>query len=331
MKVPRILVTGGAGFLGSALVAEALAQGGRVTVLDDLSTGRLSNLSAWQDAPGFEFVQGSVTDEALVERLVAAHERVLHMAAVVGVRLVLAAPARTVETNVTGSLNVLRAAARHGREVLLASTSEVYGRREPPFREEAAIELPHPEERRWIYAATKALSERTAFALARSEGLRVLVVRFFNTVGARQRGRYGMVLPNFVRQALAGEPLTVFGDGTQTRSFLAVQDAVRAVGLLLETERAWGQVVNVGSDEEVSILELAQRVVSVTGSRSPIVRMPYREAYGIDVDDIPRRRPALERLAGWTGFRPHFDLDGILREVVAAAPRRRARALEPGR
>ncbi|HEX6884931.1 MAG TPA: NAD-dependent epimerase/dehydratase family protein [Planctomycetota bacterium] len=325
----RVLVTGGAGFIGAHLVQALRARGDEVLVLDDLSTGRAANL-AGQEA-GCELVRGSVLDAALVARLVARVEGVFHLAARVGVRLVLEQPSATLETNVVGTRNVLAAAARQGARVLFASSSEVYGRNEaPPFAEDAPLLPGATREPRWSYALSKAMGEALAFAHAREHGLPVIVVRFFNVVGPRQRGDFGMVLPRFVRAAVAGVPLEVYGDGAQTRSFLHVGDAVERLLALWDEPRARGQVVNVGGAEELSILELARRVRAAAGSSAELVRMPYREAYGTEMRDFRRRVPDLARLAGLIGPRPARSLEAIVAELVALE-RAGAESLAPGR
>jgi UDP-glucose 4-epimerase len=314
----RILVTGGAGFIGSHLCERLLARGDAVRCLDDLSTGRSENLRAARRAPDFEFVRGSVLDEGLVERLTADVDGVVHLAARVGVRLVLEEPSATLETNVVGTRNVLAAAARRRARVLLASSSEVYGKNDaPPFDEEAPLLSGATDEPRWSYACSKAMGEALAFAHAREQGLEVVVVRFFNVVGPRQRGDTGMVLPRFVRAALAREPLEVYGDGRQTRCFLHVADALDAVLALWDEPRARGQVVNVGSDRELSIGALAECVRAAAGNDAlPIVHMPYREAYGMEMSDFRRRVPDLGRLAELVGRRAPRALEAIVAELV---------------
>lgn len=314
----KILVTGGAGFIGSHLCEALLARGHEVRCLDDLSTGRAENLEGCRAHARFQFVRGSVLDEAQVRAEVARVDGVFHLAAAVGVRLVLEQPSRTLELNVVGTRNVLAAAATCGARVLFASSSEVYGRNEhPPFAEDAALLAGATREPRWSYACSKAMGESLAFAHAREHGLPVLVVRFFNVVGPRQRGAYGMVLPRFVRAALAGEALEVYGDGMQTRCFLHVADALEAVLALWEEPRALGQVVNVGSALEVEIGALASCVQQAAESSSPVVHMPYREAYGVELDDFRRRAPDLARLEGLIGPRRPRALEAIVAELVA--------------
>lgn len=321
----RVLITGGAGFIGSHLAARLLARGTDVDVLDDLSTGREENLAelAAGSAPGsLRLHRGSVTDEALVETLASGVDAIFHLAAAVGVRLVFDRPVETMETNVRGVQVVLRAAARHAVPVFFTSSSEVYAKNvRLPFHEDDPLLLGATRERRWSYACSKAMGEWLALAHARSHGLAVWVVRLFNVVGPRQRARYGMVLPNFARQAVAGEPITVFGDGRQTRAFLHVEDAVDACLRLFANPDAAGRVVNVGSTEEVPIGELARRVQRAAASRSPIVHMPYREAYGVGFEDPRRRLPDVERLEALTGFRPRRSLQAIVDQAVRHARR----------
>jgi UDP-glucose 4-epimerase len=313
----RVLVTGGAGFIGSHLCEALLSRGDEVVCLDDLSSGRARNLAGCHGRPGFEFVRGSVLDEECVRTLVGAVDGVFHLAARVGVRLVLEQPSSTLETNVVGTRHVLAAAARHGARVLFASSSEVYGRNEnPPFAEDQPLLLGATNEPRWSYACSKAMGEGLAFAQARERGLPVVVVRFFNVVGPRQRGTHGMVLPRFVRAALAGEPLEVYGDGRQTRCLLHVLDAVEAVLALWDEPRALGQVVNVGSAHEIAIEALAEGVRRAAASAAPIVHMPYREAYGLEISDFRRRAPDLTRLEALIGPRRSRGLESILAELV---------------
>ena len=316
----RTLVTGGAGFIGSHCIQKLLERGDEVWVLDDLSTGRRSNLELF---PSVRFIEGSVVDDALVETLVSQCDLVLHLAAAVGVRLILEQPVKTMESNLQGTRAVLTAAAKHGVRCLYASSSEVYGRSEKlPFHEDDDLLMGATREPRWAYASSKASGEWLALAHARENGLPVTIVRFFNVVGPRQRGRYGMVLPNFVRQALAGEPITVFGDGRQSRCFLHVQDAVRAVMQLSCCDGALGRVFNVGAKQEISIAHLAEKVRSQLDSKSSIVRLPYREAYGMNMTDLVRRVPDVSRLEAEIGFVPEHDLvdaiDDLVRDYCAA-------------
>jgi UDP-glucose 4-epimerase len=314
----RVFITGGAGFIGSHLAEHLLARGDRVLVLDDLSTGSIHNIDHLIGQPGFDYRIGSVMNAPLVAELVDRCDVTVHLAAAVGVRLIVEQPVRTIETNVHGTEVVLNAVARKGKMVLVASTSEVYGKStQVPFREEADLVLGPTLHSRWAYACSKALDEWLALAYAREKGVPVIIARFFNTVGPRQVGRYGMVLPNFVRQALAGRPITVYGDGQQARCFGHVRDAVEAVSRLLRTPDAIGQVFNIGNDEEVTIHELACRVREAAGSDSPIVRVPYEEAYTEGFEDMMRRVPDLRKLERTIGFRPTTPLSAIIADVVA--------------
>jgi UDP-glucose 4-epimerase len=317
----RHLVTGGAGFIGSHLCRRLLERGAAVTCLDDLSTGRAANVADLLEHPRFTWRPGSVLDEALVDELVAGARTVHHLAARVGVALVAEQPSATLECNVVGTRNVLQSCVQHRARVVLASSSEVYGKNEsPPFQEDGPLLLGATREPRWSYACSKAWGEWLAFAHARESGLKVLVVRFFNVVGPFQRPDFGMVLPRLVRAARGDRPLTVYGDGRQTRCFLHVEDAVSAVLALTEAPAAWGQVVNVGSDEEVSIGDLAERVRAASGTSAPIVHMPFAEVYGTAMHDFVRRVPDLSRLRGLTSFRPTRDLDAVVAELIHARP-----------
>lgn len=313
----RYLVTGGAGFIGSHLTETLLEQGHAVTVLDNLSTGRFSNIQSLQNKPGFRYVWGDVQDEPLVEELVRECDVVLHLAAVVGVRLVVEKPVLTIESNVRGTENVLKYAARYWRKILITSTSEVYGKtvNQMCSEDDDAI-YGATTKRRWGYAVSKCLDEFLALAYHAEMSLPVLLVRLFNTVGPRQTGRYGMVLPRFVRQALAGEPITVYGDGEQSRCFTHVSDVVSALSKLTECERAVGEVVNIGSQEEISIEELANLVKEMTGSKSPITKVPFGEAYTTGFEDIRRRKPDLNKIKNLIGFTPQHDLRQTIQAVI---------------
>jgi UDP-glucose 4-epimerase len=311
----RTLVTGGAGFIGSHLIEKLLQRGDEVWVLDDLSTGRRSNIDLF---PAVRFFEGSVVDDALVESLVRQCDLVLHLAAAVGVRLILEQPVKTMESNLQGTRAVLNAAAKHGVRVLYASSSEVYGRSEKlPFHEDDSLLLGATSEPRWAYASSKASGEWLALAHARESGLPVTIVRFFNVVGPRQRGRYGMVLPNFVRQACLGEPITVFGDGSQSRCFLHVQDVTRAVLQLCSSAGSLGRVFNIGATREITIGNLACLVRDQLQSSSTIVRLPYREAYGMSMTDLQRRVPDVARLEQEIGFRPERCLEDAIADLAA--------------
>ena len=324
---PRWLVTGGAGFIGSHLTGALLARGARVTVLDDLSTGSLGNLDGLAATHGgaLEVVEGSTLDPGLTGPLVERADTVVHLAAAVGVKLIVERPVHTIVNNVEGTRVVLEAAARHGTPVLLASTSEVYGKGERvPFAEDDDLRLGPTT--RWAYACSKALDEWLGLAYHREQGLPITVLRLFNVVGPRQTGRYGMVLPTFAGQALRGEPITVYGSGAQTRCVAHVSYVVEALLRLADCPEAVGRRVNVGSDEEVSIAELAERVRRLAHSRSPIVRVPFEEAYASGFEDMARRVPDVTRLRQLTGFRPATPLDATIRDVLDHVAARTAAA-----
>jgi UDP-glucose 4-epimerase len=313
----KALLTGGAGFVGSHLADALLARGHQVIVIDDLSTGAMDNIAHLKGRPGFEYVIDSVMNEPLVAELVDRADVVFHLAAAVGVKLIVEAPVRTIETNVHGTEIVLTHASKKGRLVVIFSTSEVYGKSTAvPFREDADLVLGPTPKHRWAYACSKAIDEFLALAYHRERRLPVIVVRLFNTVGPRQTGRYGMVIPTFVRQALAGEPLTVYGDGRQTRSFTYVGDVVDGLIRLVSEPRAVGGVFNIGNTQELSILDLAERVRSLTESRSEIVLIPYDQAYEAGFEDMPRRVPDLRKIHDLIGYEPRVMLDDILRRVV---------------
>jgi UDP-glucose 4-epimerase len=315
----RFLVTGGAGFIGSHLAERLLADGAAVEVLDDLSSRRRENLSAVSGVAGFRFTEGSVCDEALTLECIGRAEAVFHLAAGVGVQRLVDRPVETIRTNVLGSEIVLRHAAAGGKRVLLTSSSEVYGKSEAvPFREEDDCVLGPPQASRWSYAASKVVAETLAMAYHRREGAAVIVARLFNTIGPRQRGLYGMVVPRFVAAALAGEPLRIFGDGRQTRCFCHVADTVDALVRLMSAQEAAGGVFNVGSTEEVSIEHLAERIIRMTGGGSSKQFVPYERAYGRPMEDMARRVPDVARLCGLTGWRARHDLTATLGEVIEA-------------
>ena len=313
----RALITGGAGFIGSHLTEALALQGHQVTVLDDLSTGRLENVAHLAKTPGFRCVIDSVTNESVLQPLVEQADVVFHLAAAVGVKLVVQAPIHTIHTNVHGTETVLKAAARFGKRVLVTSTSEVYGKGHAlPFREDADLVLGPPDKTRWGYATSKLLDEFLALAYARERDLRVTVVRLFNTVGPRQSSRYGMVIPNFVRWALAGEPITIHGDGSQTRCFTWVGDVVWAMTALVNEPRGFGQVYNVGNSQEISIRELARKVCQMTGSQSELVFKPYDQVFDSSFEDMPRRVPDISKLQRLVGYEPCVNLDGILENTI---------------
>ena len=311
------MVTGGAGFIGSDLVEALLERDEEVWVLDNLSTGNLQNIWHLFDNPRFHFVEGSVLDEPVLAEAMKRCRKVYHLAAAVGVKLVVDDPLHTLETNVRGTETVLRWALRLGCKVLVASTSEVYGKdthNGTKFSETDDITL--GVALRWGYACSKALDEYLARAYWRQKGLPVVIARLFNTVGPRQSPAYGMVIPRFVRQALKGDPITVYGDGKQVRSFCYVGDTVRALIGLMETPGLEGEVFNVGNDEPITIEELARKVKEMTGSPSEIVYVPYDQAYGPDFEDIRYRVPDISKLCQAIGFAPSVSLDEILRRVI---------------
>ena len=313
----KILITGGAGFIGSHLAEALLGAGAQVTVVDDLSTGRWENIDALAGNANFRAVVASCAERELMEGEVARHDLVYHLASAVGVKLIIERPVETVETIFHTTDVVMKAASKFRRPVLLTSTSEVYGKSEEiPFREDADVVMGATSKRRWAYACAKALDEFLVLAHFYQSRLPVFIVRLFNTVGARQSGQYGMVLPNFVRQALENKPITVYGDGTQRRCFCAVSDVVEALVKLPQTPAAAGKVVNVGSQEEVTIRELAERCRAQCGSKSEIVQVPYDTAYGPGFDDMRRRVPDLKRVKELIGWSPTVPLDAIIRGVA---------------
>jgi UDP-glucose 4-epimerase len=313
----RALITGGAGFIGSHLAEAMLALGDSVFVLDNLSTGSMENIVHLKGRAGFEYFIDSVENEGLLAELVDRADVIFHFAAAVGVKLIVEQPVRTIETNVHGTEIVLKHANKKKKLVVIASTSEVYGKSEDvPFREDSDLVMGPTPKHRWAYACSKAIDEFLALAYWKERQLPVIVVRFFNTVGPRQTGQYGMVIPNFVRQALAGEPITVFGDGMQSRSFTHVADVVQALLKLVREPKAVGQVINIGNTGEISILKLAERVRELSGSKSPIKMVPYDEAYESGFEDMPRRVPDLSKVTTLIGYRPRFTLDDILSQVI---------------
>jgi len=314
----KVLLTGGAGFVGSHLAEALLDDGHTVHVLDDLSTGSIDNIEHLKRRPGFSYRIDSVMNEPVLAELIDACDVVFHLAAAVGVKLIVEAPVRTIETNVHGTEVVLKHASKKRRLVVIFSTSEVYGKSvNVPFREDADLVMGPTEKHRWAYACSKAIDEFLALAYWKERRLPVVVVRLFNTVGPRQTGRYGMVIPNLVAQALAGAPITVFGDGTQTRSFGYVGDVVRALIALMHEPRAIGHVFNIGNPEEVSILELARRIKALSDSRSDIVLVPYDQAYEAGFEDMPRRVPDISKIHQLVGWTPTVELDQILHLVIA--------------
>ena len=314
----RILITGGAGFIGSHLAEALVAEDKEVVVIDDLSTGSPANIAGLRNHPHFQFFHASVRDPGALAQALESVDFVYHLAAAVGVELVVKSPVYTIEDNVRGTEDVLAAAARAGCGVLVTSTSEVYGKSERDcFREEDDLLIGPPTFGRWSYACSKLLDEFLALAYYREKNLPVTIVRLFNTVGQRQTGRYGMVLPRFVQAAVRGEPITIYGDGRQSRCFCHVSDVVRALVELPRHPQAVGQVFNIGSTEEVSIQELAQRVQVVSASRSELRRVPYDEAYAKGFEDLRRRVPSTAKIHQLIGWQPTKPLDEILRLVIA--------------
>lgn len=313
----RFLITGGAGFIGSHLADELIARGHRVHALDDLSTGSIGNVRHLKAERRFEYTIGSCADSPLVAELVDDVDVVFHMAAAVGVRLIVESPVHAIETNVHGTEIVLGHASKKARPVFIASTSEVYGKSAKlPFRECDDLVMGATHLGRWSYACSKALDEFLALAYYRERQLPVVIGRLFNTVGPRQTGRYGMVVPTFVRQAVAEEPITVFGDGSQQRCFCHVRDVVRALADLMESDRHYGQVFNIGSREEISIIGLAERIKDLTGSVSEVVTIPYDEAYEEGFEDMYRRVPDTSKLEYAMGWTPTLTLQDILEDVL---------------
>jgi UDP-glucose 4-epimerase len=313
----RVLITGGAGFIGSHLSDAYVGRGDEVFVIDDLSTGSFNNIAHLKGHKLFNYTIDSVHNQPVVAELIDQCDVVFHLAAAVGVKLIVESPVRTIETNVRGTEVVLAQANKKKKKVLVASTSEVYGlSTEVPFREDGNLVMGATTKGRWSYACSKAIDEFLALAYWREKKLPTVVVRLFNTVGPRQTGQYGMVIPTFVKQALAGRPLTVYGDGSQTRCFGYVKDVVGALIALMDSDEAVGEVFNIGSTEEVSIMQLAERVKKLTGSESEIVTVPYDEAYEEGFEDMPRRVPDTSKVNRLTGFEPTVTLDQILESVI---------------
>jgi UDP-glucose 4-epimerase len=313
----HVLITGGAGFIGSHLADELLNRGHTVHALDDLSTGAMVNIRRLRDAPRFTYTVDSCHDSRVVAELVDDADYIFHLAAAVGVQLIVDSPVRTLETNVHCTEIVLAQANKKRKPVFVASTSEVYGKSSKiPFAEDGDIVMGATTRSRWAYACSKALDEFLAMAYHRERQLPVVIGRLFNTVGPRQTGRYGMVVPTFVRQALANQPITVYGSGQQQRCFCHVRDVVRALADLATRDDIYGQVFNIGSTEEVSIIQLAERIRAATGSESEIVLVPYSEAYGEGFEDMPRRVPDLTRIQSTLGWTPTLGLDEIIADVT---------------
>ncbi len=314
----QALITGGAGFIGSHLAEALLAAGHHVVVIDNLSTGRLSNIAHILDHPEFQFVNETILNEGVMDRLVSECDIIYHLAAAVGVELIIQDPVHTIETNLLGSETVLRLARRYRRTVLIASTSEVYGKSDDlPFREDADRVYGATTKSRWSYAESKAMDEFLALAYHEKYGLPVVICRFFNTVGPRQTGMYGMVIPRLVKQAVSDQPLSVHGDGLQSRCFCNVKDTVRAVIGLSNQPGAVGQIYNVGSQHEITILDLARRIIARANSQSEIKLIPYAQAYAAGFEDMRRRIPGIDKITSAIGWQPGIGLDQTLDEVIA--------------
>lgn len=313
----RALITGGAGFIGSHLTETLLQAGHQVTVIDDLSTGRFENIQHLTALPHFRFAIETITNETVMDRLISECDVIFHLAAAVGVELIIQSPVHVIQTNILGTAAVLNIANRYRRKVLLASTSEVYGKNgNPPFKEDDDSLLGPTTKSRWCYSVTKAVDEFLALAYHSERQLPVVLMRFFNTVGPKQTGQHGMVVPRFVQKALANEPITIYGDGQQTRCFCNVADTVRAIIALNESPGAVGQVFNIGSTEEVTIEQLAERIKDLTGSQSEITRISYEEAYETGFEDMSRRIPDTTKLYNLTGWQPRYSLDDTLEQVI---------------
>jgi nucleoside-diphosphate-sugar epimerase len=312
------LITGGAGFIGSHLAESLLDEGWEVFVLDDLSTGAHRNVERLRDRPGFHLVVDSVLSPSVVSELVYKCDVVYHLAAAVGVRLIVEQPVHTMVTNLQGTTTVLEYCNKYDKRVLIASSSEVYGdhREEQPLEESDRRVYGPVTERRWLYADSKAMDEFLALGFHQERGLDCVIARFFNTVGPRQSGQYGMVIPSFVERAVAGAPLEVHGDGMQTRSFCHVADTVRATVGLMEARDISGEIFNIGSPDRVRILDLARRVLELTGSRSELVFVPHSAVYGVGIEDVLHREPSIDKIRAATGWRPSLDLERVLADVI---------------
>jgi len=313
----RALITGGAGFIGSHLAESLIKTNDEVVALDNLSTGRVENISHLEGKPNFKLVIGSILDASLVDKLASDCDVIYHLAAVVGVELIVKDPLNSLTTNIKGSEVVLEMACRYHKKILITSTSEIYGKNiNAPLKEEDDRILGSPLKSRWSYSTAKAVDEMLAYIYWKEKGLPSVIVRLFNTVGPRQTGAYGMVIPRFVSQALKNEPLTIFGSGKQTRCFLHVKDAVDALIKLMQEKAAPGNVFNIGSQEEISMESLAQKIIEITKSRSPLSYIAYDKAYEEGFEDMQRRVPDTSRINRLIGFRPTIDLAGIIKDVV---------------
>lgn len=312
----RVLITGGAGFIGSHLAELFLARGAKVSTLDDLSTGSLENIQHLLSNPDFEFARADVNNEVVLDRLASEAHTIVHLAAAVGVQLIVQKPVHTITTNIRGAEAVLNAALRYGCQTFIASTSEVFGKGvKTPFSEDDDVLLGATSKSRWSYAVSKMVDECLAFAYHREFGLPVVIARLFNTVGPRQRGSYGMVIPRMMRQALAGQPITVFGEGSQQRCFADVRDVTEAIWLLTQTPRAVGHLFTIGSQHEISILQLAEKIRLTAGAMSGIIKVPYSTAYGPGFEDMERRIPDTSKITEFTDWKPTRTLDETLADV----------------
>ena len=313
----KSLITGGAGFIGSHLSEELLSRGEEVFIVDNLSTGSIDNIRHLKANKNFTMVIDSVLNKPVLEELISKADRIFHLAAAVGVKLIMERPVDTIETNVLGTENVLNLANKYHKKVLVASTSEVYGKhKDHTLGEMNNMVLGPTKKRRWAYACTKALDEFLSFAYHEEKKLPVVVVRFFNTIGPKQTGQYGMVVPKFIKSALLNNPITVFGDGTQSRSFTYVKDAVRAVLMLMDKPEAEGDVFNIGDGREITILELAKKIKKMTSSSSAITFVPYDDAYGKGFEDMERRAPDISKIRKFIGYEPSINLDQVLEIII---------------
>jgi len=314
------LITGGAGFIGSHLAEQLLGNGHKVSVIDNLSTGSLKNIESFRNHPGFEFVEGDIRNVELMESLTAQCDVVFHLAAAVGVKLIADRPVHTIETNIDGTQKVLETANKFGKKTLLASSSEVYGKNETvPFSEDDDIVLGSTRMSRWSYACSKAIDEFLGLAFHQQYGLGVVIGRFFNTIGPRQTGQYGMVVPRFIQSALKNEPISIYGTGQQRRCFCYVGDLIDAIMGLINCDGAAGHVFNIGTNEEISIEALADKIIEITGSKSKKEFIPYEKAYGKPIEDMMRRVPNLERIKETTGWEPKTSLDKILQIIIESS------------
>ncbi|GAX60449.1 NAD-dependent epimerase/dehydratase [Candidatus Scalindua japonica] len=313
----QVLVTGGAGFIGSHLCERLLEDGHRVVAIDDLSTGNTENLTGCMENKDFSFFSGSVLDEQAMHTLVSKSDIIYHLAAAVGVKLIIEQPVRTIETNIKGTEVTLNLAKKFGKKVLIASTSEVYGKSERvPFREDDDCLLGSTTFSRWSYACSKAVDEFLGLAYCKQYGVPVLIIRLFNTVGERQTGQYGMVVPRFVEAALSGKPLLIYGDGRQTRCFAYVKDVINGMIALVNNSSSYGNVYNIGSTEEITINKLAEKIKKMTGSSSTIRYVPYKEAYGQAFDDMKRRIPCIDKIQNHVDYNPEISLDDTLGIII---------------